>query len=345
MKLSAWTEEKILNLIRATWLVPTDVCSVGIGDDAAVLPPAKRGVRQVVTTDAQVEGVHFLRDQILPRNLGYKSLASNLSDIAAMGAKPTVAFLSWSLPSDLDVDWLKGWLQGAADLAQLFSVQLLGGNTTRSPGPIWLSWTVMGEAPLEHLKLRSGARVGDRVVVTGSLGDSWAGLQRVLYPGENKQGSPSDWETLVTRHFRPRPHVEEGIFLSQQAGVGGMMDISDGLGVDLLRMCQSSGVSAKINLDKIPTSAALRRMSKLYHWDPARLAVQSGEEYVLLLTVRPEEIEDLSKKFKRKFQRELYRVGEIVRGEPKIRFELHDKEVMIFEMGFDHFEQRNRKKS
>ena len=272
--------------IREQFTAPEGV--TGIGDDCAVLP--QRDDRDtLVSTDMLVEGTHFLRDDITPYQLGWKSAAVNLSDIAAMGGKPTGTFLSLALPAGLESAWAEDFLRGYAELSERFGTPLLGGDTTASPDRICINVTVLGECPSGCARTRSSARPGDLVCVTGTLGDSAAGLKAILAGVERD----ADVQALIDRHYLPLPRVTEGLRLAAIAGVHAMMDISDGIGSDLRHILEASGVGAEIDIRKLPLSPALRRVCARPGWDAAELAVCGGEDYELLFTMDPEASPDV----------------------------------------------------
>jgi len=267
----------LIGQIRRRFPAPEGV--TGIGDDCAVLPQ-KSGLESLVSTDMLVEGTHFLRDGISPYDLGWKSAAVNLSDIAAMGGKPMATFLSLALPADLSETWINAFLDGYAELSGRFDVPLLGGDTTASPDRICINVTVLGESPYGRSRLRSAAVVDDLICVTGPLGDSAAGLKAILAGLERD----ADVSTLIDRHCRPVPRVAEGQELRLNLGVHAMMDISDGIGSDLQHILDASEVSAQIDRSAIPLSLALKRVCARQGWDPLALAIGGGEDYELLFT-------------------------------------------------------------
>ena len=280
-KLSELGEFGLIGRIRDLFPAPEGV--TGIGDDCAVLPQ-RSGRDTLVSTDMLVEGTHFLRADIPPYRLGWKSAAVNVSDIAGMGGRPTATFLSVALPADLQADWMDEFLRGYADLSGRFGVALLGGDTTASPDRICINVAVLGECPSGTARLRSHAQAGDLVCVTGPLGDSAAGLKAILGGVERD----ADVQALIDRHYLPLPRVAEGLQLAATPGVHAMMDISDGIGSDLGHILEASGCGARIDVAALPLSPALRRVCARQGWDAAALAIGGGEDYELLFTCTPE---------------------------------------------------------
>ena len=311
---------------RFASLVP--VGAVGIGDDGAVIPTGGR--LTIVTTDMLVEDVHFVRTAISPRDLGYKSLAVNLSDLAAMGAESAASFLSIGLPGDVDEAWKNSFLSGYQEISSEFDVPLLGGDTTAAD-KIVISVTALGTAPGERIKRRNGARLGDVVCVTGPLGDSAGGLLLQSQTPENE-----DEKRLIAAHHRPKPYVREGVWLGRQPAVHAMMDVSDGISSDLHHILEESGVAARIELDRLPISNALRRVAAAKGWDAGKLAVTGGEDYVLLLAVQPDAYDDLNQNYNSEFGTELFPVGEIATGDPWIEWQRGGKLQNIDYKGFEH---------
>jgi thiamine-monophosphate kinase len=251
--------------------------SLGIGDDAAIIdvPP---GMQLVAAVDTIVEGRHFLVGTH-PRSIGHRALAVNLSDMAAMGATPAWATLALSIPN-ADPLWLEQFAAGFLDLADAHQVSLIGGDTTR--GPLTISVQILGFVPQGSALLRSGANVGDLLVVTGSLGDAGAGLA-FASGARNASGHEAAVQYLVNRFEYPTPRVAMGIAARGIASAA--MDLSDGLAGDLPKLASSSGMGASIDIDKLPLSAALRAIA-----DPQQArewALSAGDDYELLFTVSP----------------------------------------------------------
>ena len=291
MKMQQLGEFGLIDRIRKMTSVP-DPSWVGIGDDCAVIPlsPETGGAPAsdlLVSTDMLVEGTHFLMEDISPRQLGWKSAAVNISDIAAMGGKPIATFLSLALPKTLPEQWMQEFMEGYNGISEKFGAALLGGDTTCSPDRICINVTVLGTCPRGKAKLRSAARPGDLVCVTGTLGDSAAGLKLIL--GGQNGAAPR----LMDRHYTPTPRVEEGLALSCLPGVHAMMDISDGVGSDLRHILDESGVGARIDTGKLPISKELQDLCIKKGWDPRELALCGGEDYELLFTMDPQETPDI----------------------------------------------------
>lgn len=291
MKMQQLGEFGLIDRIRKMTSVP-DPSWVGIGDDCAVIPlsPETGGAPAsdlLVSTDMLVEGTHFLMEDISPRQLGWKSAAVNISDIAAMGGKPIATFLSLALPKTLPEQWMQEFMEGYNGISEKFGAALLGGDTTCSPDRICINVAVLGTCPRGKARLRSAARPGDLVCVTGTLGDSAAGLRLIL--GGQKGAAPR----LMDRHYTPTPRVEEGLALSCLPGVHAMMDISDGVGSDLRHILDESGVGARIDTGKLPISKELQALCSEKGWDPRELALCGGEDYELLFTMDPQETPDI----------------------------------------------------
>ncbi len=307
----------------------------GIGDDAAVLPQGG-GRSMVVTTDMLVESRHFLQEKITPGELGRKSLAVNLSDVAAMGARPVASFLSVGLPPSVDDTFFEAFMTGYAEMSARYGVPLLGGDTTASPAGLVVNVALLGEADDTHIKYRSSARPGDAVVVTGPLGDSAAGL-KLLLAGDALNELTAEETALVKTHHNPRPHVEEGLFLGGEPGVRAMMDVSDGVASDLLHILRASGVAAEIFVDRAPLSPTLQNVCERRGWDSLEAAFAGGEDYVLLATVAAEALDDLQKRYTETFGRELSVIGKITPGEPRITWTEGGVARVLNYHGFTHF--------
>ena len=253
-----------------------DERALGLLDDAAVIPQTS-GIDTVVSTDTLVAGVHFL--MIEPADvIARRLLRVNLSDIAAMGADPFAYFLNLSLPTGIGDDWLEAFVAGLRTDQEAFGLNLLGGDTTRTPGPLALSVTIFGEAPTGHTVRRSGARSGELVFVSGTIGDAGLGLPRL------RDGAGAG-DPLVKRYQLPDPRVSLGMSLRDIASA--MADVSDGLLADLGHICAASAVGATIELATVPVSDAARSVIGDDENDNLGL-LTSGDDYELVFTVPPE---------------------------------------------------------
>lgn len=294
------TEFELIRTYFTTHTVVRADVSIGIGDDAAVVrPPA--GTDTVITSDALVAGVHFFEDAD-PAGIGHKSLAVNLSDLAAMGAEPAWFLLDLTLPG-VDTAWLRGFAEGLGDMSRRYNVQLVGGDTTR--GPLAIAITAVGLVPKAKALRRSGARAGDRIYVTGVLGD--AALALAASRGRC-QVSPSERTHIHERLERPIPRVAEAMALRDIASSA--VDVSDGLLADLGHVLQASGVGARVTLGAVPLSAAYRAHLNEVGWD---YALSGGDDYELCFTVPPAKLSALAAVV-REHQFVLTPIGEITSG-------------------------------
>jgi thiamine-monophosphate kinase len=263
--------------VRATYSLTTNASILtGIGDDCAVLR-FRAGHDSLVTTDFSLEGIHFRRDWHPAESVGHRCLTRGLSDIAAMGGEPVAAFLSIALPRDLPQAWVRRFLRGLLSLAKKHKVTLAGGDTAQSPDGILADIVVVGSVPKGRPVLQSGARPGDRIIVSGALGGSAAAVQRMQ--AASKKVTPREY----ARHFYPEPRVEIGRMLREKNLASAMIDTSDGLSTDLAHLCGESGVGAVVNAAAIPRA----RVGKPAREVDLELALHGGEDYELLFTAPP----------------------------------------------------------
>lgn len=306
--------------------------AMGIGDDCAIIP-AGEDFDLVLTTDMLVEDIHFIREKISPLDLGYKALAVNLSDVAAMGAQPIGSFLSIAIPNDIEVEYLDELMEGYHQLSEHYKLPLMGGDTTRSPHKLVLNISVVGRVAKGSAKLRSSAKAGDVIAVTNTLGDSAAGFQLVLKGMNNS----NDDLWLINRHNHPEVDVDEGIWLAQQAGVHAMMDVSDGIASDLKHILKASQKGAVIELNNLPLSLQLRRVSAQYKLDPIEMATSGGEDYCLLLTIDQEQFKTVSAAFENKFKKKLFAIGRVTHITEHLKWLMNNLETTLSKKGFNHF--------
>ncbi len=301
--------------------------AVGIGDDAAVTNVLS-GMQLVSALDTLVEGVHFPK-QTSPFSIGYKSLAVNLSDLAAMGAEPVWAMLALTMPQGDEV-WVKQFCDGFFQLAEQHNVQLIGGDTTQ--GPLTITVQVMGLVPTGKAILRSGAKPGDIIYVTGDLGDAAAALDVLKnFRDEDKNNSSAAIKELINKLEQPKPRVSLGMQLRDIATSA--IDVSDGLVADLSHVLEASGVGGALYREKIPVSSYAKAVDvsgRSLHW-----ALHGGDDYELCFTAAEnnrKNIEQLSMQLK-------ISVTEIGVVEQQKKIRLHDKNVCtdLSPLGYEHF--------
>jgi thiamine-monophosphate kinase len=254
----------------------------GVGDDCAVLrllPRKGRGGEKdtLITTDFTLEGIHFRRDWHSAESVGHRCLARGLSDIAAMGGQPVAAFLSLALPPNLPQSWVGRFARSLIKLAERYDVTLAGGDTAESPKGVLADIIVVGTAPKGNAVLRSGARPGDRIYVSGELGGSAAAVSEMRKKPKRKLNSRE-----YSRHFFPEPRVELGQILREKGLVSAMIDTSDGLSTDLAHICEASGVGAELQEEAIPRASVGKPAREV----DLQFALHGGEDYELLFTAR-----------------------------------------------------------
>jgi len=328
MRVSDIGEFGLIARIRAALPPPGERAVVPSGDDAAVWRGESRF--SVATTDTMVDGVHFLHDAAAARDVGWKALAVNISDIAAMGARPSYALVTLCLPADTPVDWVDGLVEGLVAIGSEYGVEIAGGDIVASP-VIAITVAVTGAPALDAaghpmLLRRGDARPGDLVAVSGPLGGSAGGLRLLR---EGRAGS-DDERALIDRHMRPRPRLDAGT-AAALAGVRCAIDVSDGLLQDIGHICEASGAGADVRLADIPLEPALGRV---FPDDARMLAATGGEDYELALAGAPDALARVSEAL----GAPLAVVGEITRG-PAGRVRLIDErgnEVAVPRGGWDH---------
>jgi thiamine-monophosphate kinase len=272
-------ERALIARIRQRLTTPQWVV-VGPGDDAAAIEPV-RGALEVITTDAQVEGVHFDRRFVPPDAIGHRALAVNLSDLAAMGARPRAALLSMALPPSLELDAFDRIVDGFLALAARHSVALIGGNITHTSGPMVLDVTALGSAHRRKMLTRNGAIVGDEVYVTGTLGDAATGLLRL-----EEDHSANEH---AGRYLRPDPRVRAGLLLGKNGAATSCMDLSDGLADGVRQIAEASSVGMTLDGRSIPIGPETREWLSRKGRDPMEVALRGGDDFELIFTARPKQ--------------------------------------------------------
>jgi thiamine-monophosphate kinase len=336
-------------LAMPSWVI------IGPGDDAAVIEP-ERGALDVLTTDAQVDGVHFDRRFVPPDAIGHRALAVNLSDLAAMGAQPRAALLSLVLPDDLETAVVDGMLDGLLALAERHRVTLIGGNITRSPGPLMLDVTAIGSVRPRRVLTRAGARPGDEVYVTGTIGGAVVGLRSLQAVVGGPEGPPlrpnvevgpegpplrpnveADLQVRLCeqRYLRPEPRVRAGLLLGRNRAATACIDLSDGLADGVRQIGAASGVGIALDEDAIPLADGVRGHYLEHGQDVVCAVLAGGDDYELLFTARPSQRGRLRAVRRQVGDLPITRIGVVTKGRQLVlRTASGDRELPA---GFEHF--------
>lgn len=325
----ALREDDVIGALRAIVERTASRALVGIGDDAAVWQPS-RSHRSVITTDALIEDVHFSRAWMYWREIGMRAMTANLSDAAAMGARPILATIALGIAPGVSLDDVLELYGGLNEAAAGPGCAIVGGDITRAPA-MTIAITVVGEVRSTRLKLRSGAKPGDVFACTGPLGAARAGLQslrgEVALDGALRDEAQSAFRT-------PQARWREGLWLGASANVRAMMDISDGLSTDLHRMCERSGVGALVR--DVPVAASAHAAALTLGEDPQQYALAGGEDFELLVSVAPRAYAHVSGRFRARFGRALEPIG-VAREGPGLYELVEGAERELARTGWDHF--------
>jgi thiamine-monophosphate kinase len=324
-------EDSLIKRLERKFNVPNRRIIKAIGDDTAVTAAAP-GECLLTTTDNLVEGVHFSLDYTPAYQLGRKTLNVSLSDIAAMGGMPLFFLITTALPADTTVEFLDEFYDGVKSAADEFSVALIGGNTSASNLGIITGSTVLGETSPDKVITRSGAKAGDTIYVTGSVGLAALGLKTLLAAHGPKGAASGPLRDAVQRHLDPSPRVKAGRLLAEGKLASSMIDLSDGLVKDLERLARESRVGARIESSLVPITDALKKDP-----DELELALTGGEDYELLFTSGPEKKGAVAS-VGEKLELPITAVGEIVPGEKGVTvLDASGKPLKLAERGFEHF--------
>ena len=322
-------EQAIIERITRRLEMPAWV-DVGPGDDAAVVKPP-RGLREVLTTDALVDGVHFDLAFVPPAAAGHRALAVNLSDLAAMGSEPRSALLSLALPAGLTVAALDAILDGFLACASAHRTALIGGNITQTPGPLVINVTAIGAVRPRRALTRAGARPGDEIYVTGAVGDAAAGLA-MLRAGAAGATVES---ACVARYLKPEARVRAGLQLSHHGAASSCVDLSDGLADGLRQLARASGVGVDVEAAALPISDEARAWQTAAGSDPVAAALGGGDDYELLFTVRPRHRGRLRGARRRIGDLPITRIGVVTRGSSLTVRDASGSQTLPH--GFQHF--------
>jgi thiamine-monophosphate kinase len=305
----------------------------GIGDDCAVLPKDSK-TDLVITADLLVEDIDFRLSWSKPDFIGHKALAVSLSDVAAMGAKPVWAMISIGVPAGVwKSDFIEKFYDGWFRLAEQFQVELIGGDVSKTPDKIVIDSIVAGEVKKNKAILRSGAKVGDLIFVTGNLGGAAAGLQLLEHKLSYDLTDKIWQKNFLLKQLQPLPKVSEGIFLREKNLATAMIDLSDGLSSDLAHLCRASCVGAKIYANKIPFHKNLHSAAKSLD-EIMYLSLDGGEDFELLFTVNPKKKSQLENELK---NHNFSHIGEVTANAEIIELSIDNKIQVLQPKGFRHF--------
>ncbi len=340
MKISELGEFGLIDRIARAMPKLSDDVLVGIGDDAAVLRADGNRV-WLATCDVQMEGAHFLREAVSAHNLGRKSLAINLSDIAAKGGRPRYALVSLGLAKDLDVQFIDELYAGLREEAELFDTEIVGGNISSSRLGLFIDIFLLGEAGSEDILLRSGAGVGDKILVTGTLGDAAAGVALMRDPALKTTDAYA--ATARARYLLPAPRLREGRVIAARHQATAMLDVSDGLASDLGHICEKSGVGARVFAEKLPVVDENRALARAADGDEFRFALYGGEDYELLFTAPAARAENIAEMITRETGTPVSIIGEILPKEQGRQLVSPDARVVPLQArGWDHLQMESQ---
>ncbi len=334
MKIDELGEFGLIDRLTRNWR-PNRQVAVGIGDDAAVINfPSERQL--VACCDMLVEGVHFLKGTATPYHVGYKALAVNLSDIAAMAAVPRYFLVSIAIPKSWSVEEIDELYQGMNDLATAWGVDLIGGDTTSSPQGLVIDLTCLGEVERDKAVLRSGAKLGDLVVVTGDLGASAAGLGLLSHP--EIMVAPDLRAELVDRHLMPDPQIPAARMLAARGWINALNDISDGLASETMEIARASRLGVRLYGAQMPISSATRTVADLLDTDPIDWVLNGGEDFQLVMAMSPSVFREARELLATAADITLTEVGEMVAEEEgHLVIDRKGRSRPLAASGYNHF--------
>lgn len=333
MRLKELGEDNIIKSLTERFARKHPRVLMGIGDDTSVTVQ-KGGKALLATTDILVEDTHFKRSNTTPYLLGRKALTISVSDIIAMGGEPLFYLSSIVLRPETAKGFVDELYRGLGAAGKEYGCALIGGNTARTSGAMMISTTVLGEVPSDEAVYRDGAEEGDIIFVTGALGDSALGLKSLKDARLKKR-----YKNAVSRHLDPIPRVSAGKALARGRLASAMMDISDGLGLDLKRLCDASRVSAVVGLAALPVSDELKRYAKGSEDAIIELAFSGGEDYELLFTSPESNIRKIAA-LSRKLRVPITPIGKIIprnKSAPLTVIGSEGMPLVIKKLGFEHF--------
>jgi thiamine-monophosphate kinase len=336
MELSQIGEFGLIERIKKLVGIQDKGVVVGIGDDSAILRLSP-GRLLLCTSDTLIEGVHFDLDMISPKQLGKRAMVTNLSDIAGMGGAPRYAMISVGLTGKVSVEFVDEIFRGLKIAAQSYKVSIVGGDTVHSPSGLIISIAILGEIEEGYAILRSGARPGDEILVTGDIGASEAGLA-TLKAATSYQLPDARKGRAIEKHLTPVARVKEGRIIAQRMLATSMIDISDGLVGDINHVCNLSRVGAKIWQARIPISQETRGIARKLKFNPLDFALYGGEDFELLFTAPPEKAREAIEILGKETKTPVSRIGEITPRKEGIQLINSDgSHTKLEHRGYEHF--------
>lgn len=323
----------LINIINKTLGTKNKTIIKGIGDDAAALKLENNNLT-LLTTDMLIEGIHFDLSYCDPYHIGAKALAVNISDVAAMGGNPTFYLLSIALPEQTDQVFFENLIKGFHDISDRFGISLIGGDTVASKDNIVINISLLGDVAKEEMICRNNAQKGDKIFVTGTIGDSAAGLA-ILTGKPGPTDINQKYHSLIAKHLNPSPRVEVARLIAKMKIANAMIDVSDGLAIDLQRICDESLVSGKIWLQDIPLSKDYKMAKKDFGFSVEH-PLTGGEDYELLFTVPDNQLDKLFG-ISQNLDCSITKIGEICHGQGVEIIDKYDKPVKLDKLGYEHF--------
>jgi thiamine-monophosphate kinase len=315
----------------------------GIGDDAAIVEFIQNE-HLLVSTDLMIEGIHFDLKLTSFQEVGYRATIANLSDIAAMGGIPRYVLTSVAIPPTYSLTDVRAMYRGLLSCCRHYNLQLIGGDTSASKKGMFLGITILGTIERSGALPRCGAKIGDKIYTTGTLGDSWAGL-KLLISRRKQPKHPLGKrlsQFLINRHLRPTPRIDIGRWLSTHRLATAAIDLSDGLSGDLAHLCRESGVGAMLDETKIPISPQCRSFAHKRHLDPISIALEGGEDYELLFTV-PVQGQTQLEEIHNDFEVPITSIGTVEPRKYGMRLKLANGSYRpMVQTSYDHFRKKNR---
>ncbi|MEW8958909.1 thiamine-phosphate kinase [Neomoorella humiferrea] len=334
MNLKSLGEFGLIERLKAGCVIIPDKVVMGIGDDAAVLK-GENGYLTLASTDMLVEDVHFTLSTATAWEIGYKTMAVNVSDIAAMGGIPEQALISLALRPEQQVEFVDELYEGLRECGRRFGVNIIGGDTVSSPRAMVINLAILGRVEEEACLYRNGARPGDILLVTGDLGGAAAALDALFTP---RPVPPEALAYARKRHFQPTPRVTEIRAALPVKGLTAADDISDGLVAEVYTVAQASGVGFILEADAIPIAAATRELAALYQKDPLEYALYGGEDFELLLTCRPDKVAAVQKAIADACGTPVTPIGQVVPAEEGITIVINGERRPLPPGGYNHFQ-------